>query len=169
MKTSPMFPSAQYCKGCCMLLKEIIEKKLCCFAEGAASWQDSIRLSCKALENAGIVSEKYADEIIKCVAENGPYIVLMPGIALPHSVENSPNAFDTAIAFTKLSRPVAFDDKDGEKSASVFFTLAATNNELHLKNMRKLFKMLTNEALCADLQTVASEAELLALDAKYSG
>ena len=151
-----------------MLLKEIIEKKLCHFAECAATWQDSIKLSCKALEEAGVVNTQYAGEIIKCVEENGPYIVLMPGIALPHSVENSPNAFGTAIAFTKLAQPVSFDDKDAEKSASVFFTLAATDNDLHLKNMRKLFKMLTNEKLCEDLQSVASEAELLALDAKYS-
>ena len=151
-----------------MLLKDIVEKKLYHFAEGASSWQESIKLSCKALEDLGIVGEKYADEIIKCVSENGPYIVLMPGIALPHSMENSPNAFGTAIAFTKLARPVSFDENDSEKTVSVFFTLAATDDDLHLKNMRKLFKMLTNEALCADLQGVASSADLLALDAKYS-
>jgi PTS system ascorbate-specific IIA component len=102
------------------------------------------------------------------VRENGPYIVLMPGIAMPHSMENSPNAFGTAIAFTKLANSVSFGDGDGEKSASVFFTLAAVDNELHLKNMRKLFKMLTNEELCADLQKVTVEADLLALDEKYS-
>jgi PTS system ascorbate-specific IIA component len=151
-----------------MLIKEIVEKKLCYFAESASSWQDSIKLSCKALEDANIVGEKYADEIIKCVSENGPYIVLMPGIALPHSMENSPNAYGTAIAFTKLANPVSFDENDSEKTASVFFTLAATDNEQHLKNMRKLFKMLTNEELCADLQKVTSEKDFLALDAKYS-
>lgn len=151
-----------------MLIKEIVEKNLCYFCETAASWQDSIRLSCKALENAGIVGEKYADEIINCIRENGPYIVLIPGIALPHSMENSPNAFGTAISFTKLARPVSFDDNGIEKRASVFFTLAATDDELHLKNMRKLFKMLINEDLCADLLRATSEADLLALDAKYS-
>lgn len=151
-----------------MLLKEIVDKGLYHFAPGAASWQDSIKLSCKALEEAGIVGPKYADEIIKCVNENGPYIVIMPDIALPHSIENSPNAFGTAIAFTKFGKSVSFDDTDSEKSASVFFTLAATDDELHLKNMRKLFKMLTNEELCADLKKVTSKADLLALDAKYS-
>jgi PTS system ascorbate-specific IIA component len=152
-----------------MLIAEIVEKKLFHFAGEAATWQESIKLSCKALEDAGIVGEKYADEIIKCVTENGPYIVLMPGIALPHSMENSPNAFGTAIGFTKLKKPVSFDDADPEKKASVFFTLAATDNELHLKNMRKLFKMLTNEELVAEIQTVESVEDLLALDKKYPG
>ncbi|MDR0569225.1 MAG: PTS sugar transporter subunit IIA [Spirochaetaceae bacterium] len=150
-----------------MLLKELVDKKLCRFAGSVSSWQDSIRASCIILEEKGIVGKEYAEEIINCVRENGPYIVLMPGIALPHSMENSPNAFGTAIAFTKLAEPVSFDDSDPGKKASVFFTLAATDNDLHLKNMRKLFKMLTDDALVADLQNAASEADLLALDAKY--
>jgi PTS system ascorbate-specific IIA component len=152
-----------------MLLAEIVEKNLFAFFDEAESWQEAIRQSCKALETAGIVGEKYAEEIIKCVSENGPYIVLMPGIALPHSMENSPNAYGTAIAFTKLKKPVSFDENDPEKTASVFFTLAAIDDEQHLKNMRKLFKMLTDEALCADLLTAASKEDILALDRKYFG
>jgi len=153
-----------------MLLKEIVDKKLCRFAKGADSWEDAIRLSCKPLLEAGIVGEGYAEEIIACVNQNGPYIVLMPGIAMPHSMENSVNAFGTAIAFTKLEQPIPFGEKgDEEKTASVFFTLASVDNALHLKNMRQLFKMLTDEQLCADLQKVASEADILALDAKYGG
>jgi PTS system ascorbate-specific IIA component len=152
-----------------MLLAEIVEKGLFSFVDEVDTWEDAVRQSCKALENAGIVGEKYAEEIVKCVRENGPYIVLMPGIALPHSMENSPNAYGTAIGFTKINKSVSFDDNDPEKTASVFFTLAATDNELHLKNMRRLFKMLTDEALCADLLTVASKEDLLALDRKYFG
>ncbi|MDR2784786.1 MAG: PTS sugar transporter subunit IIA [Treponema sp.] len=152
-----------------MLLTEIVEKGLFSFVDEVDSWEEAIRQSCKALENAGIVGKLYAEEIIKCVGENGPYIVLMPGIALPHSMENSPNAYGTAISFTKINKPVSFDNNDPEKTASVFFTLAATDNDLHLKNMRRLFKMLTDEALCADLLTAASKEDILTLDKKYFG
>jgi PTS system ascorbate-specific IIA component len=152
-----------------MLLAEIVEKGLFRFVDKVDSWEDAIRQSCKALEDAGIVGEKYAGEIIKCVSENGPYIVLMPGIALPHSMENSPNAYNTAISLTKINTPVSFDDNDAEKTASVFFTLAATDDDLHLKNMRKLFKMLTDEALCADLLRITTKEDVLELDRKYFG
>jgi PTS system ascorbate-specific IIA component len=152
-----------------MLLAEIVEKGLFRFVDKVDSWEDAIRQSCKALENAGIVGEQYAGEIIKCVSENGPYIVLMPGIALPHSMENSPNAYSTAIALTKINAPVSFDENDEEKTASVFFTLAATDDDLHLKNMRKLFKMLTDEALCADLLKITTKEDVLELDRKYFG
>jgi PTS system ascorbate-specific IIA component len=150
-----------------MLIKDIIDAGHARFDGAASSWEDSIRKSCKALEEDGTVDPEYAEEIIRCIQTNGPYIVLMPGLALPHSMENSAHAKGTAIAFTKLAEPVSFDDSDPEKSASVFFTLAAVDHESHLKNMRKLWGMLTNEELVADLQKVRNLDELAALDAKY--
>jgi PTS system ascorbate-specific IIA component len=151
-----------------VLLREIVESGRVQFAEKADGWEDAIKKSCKLLIDEGTVDPGYADEIIGAVREHGPYIVLMPGFALPHAMKNSANAHDTAIAFMKLAEPVSFDVNDPEKDASVFFTLAAVDNEEHLKNMRKLWKMLTNETLCGELRNVQSVEELLVLDAKYA-
>ena len=151
-----------------MLLKEIIDNKRVLFAQKAENWEDAIRMSCRLLIEDGTIEPGYADEIINTVKEMGPYIVLMPGFALPHAMKNSENAHGTAIAFMKLEEPVSFNPNNSEKDASVFFTLVARDSDEHLKNMRKLWTMLTNEELCADLLTVSSLEELTALDAKYS-
>lgn len=150
-----------------MLLREFVEKGRCNFIESAESWEDSIRQSCVPLEAGGIVTGEYAQEIIECVNKYGPYVVIMPGFALPHSMQDSANANDTAISFMKVEKPVSFEEGNPEKDASVFFTLASRDTEEHLKNMRRLFTMLTNEELCADLQNVSSEADLLMLADKY--
>ena len=151
-----------------MLLREILDNKRVQFVERAENWEDAIRKSCKLLINDGTINPGYADEIIAAVHEMGPYIVLMPGFALPHAMKGSENAHGTAIAFMKLAEPVSFVKDNSEKDASVFFTLAARDSEEHLKNMRKLWKMLTNEELCAELLTVTSAEGLMALDTKYS-
>ena len=151
-----------------MLLGEIIVNKRVLFAQKAENWEDAIRMSCKLLVDEGTIGPGYADEIINTVKEMGPYIVLMPGFAMPHAMKDSEHAHGTAIAFMKLEEPVSFNPEDNEKDASVFFTLVARDSDEHLKNMRKLWKMLTNEELCADLLTVTSLEELTALDAKYS-
>ena len=151
-----------------MLLGEIINNNRVQFVDRAENWEEAIRQSCRLLINDGTINPEYAEEIIAAVSELGPYIVLMPGFALPHAMKNSENAHGTAIAFMKLSEPVSFNKEDHEKDASVFFTLAARDSEEHLKNMRKLWKMLTNEDLCADLLKVNSAEELMALDKKYS-
>ena len=151
-----------------MLLGEIIDNKRVLFAQKAENWEDAIRMSCKLLVEEGTISPGYADEIINTVNEMGPYIVLMPGFALPHAMKNSEHAHGTAIAFMKLEEPVSFNPDNSEKDASVFFTLVARDSDEHLKNMRKLWTMLTNEELCADLLKVSSLDELIALDTKYS-
>jgi PTS system ascorbate-specific IIA component len=151
-----------------MLLKEIIDQNRARFVEKADGWEDAIRKSCGLLIEEGVIDPGYAEEIIEAVKEHGPYIALMPGFALPHAMKNSENAHGTAIAFMKLAEPVSFAKDDPDKDASVFFTLAARDSEEHLKNMRKLWTMLTDEELCAELRTVTSMEELLELDKKYS-
>lgn len=149
------------------MLRELVEKKRTLFLKSADSWQDSIRLSCKPLEQDGTVDAGYADEIIRCVEEHGPYIVLIPGFAMPHSQENSATANKTGIGFMKLEQAVIFDEDDPDKYATVFFTLAATDPSEHMTNMRTLFKMLTNDDLVEDLQTVQSDDDLILLADKY--
>jgi PTS system ascorbate-specific IIA component len=147
-----------------VLLGELLDSKRVRFAEKAETWEDAIRMSCELLLEEG----GYVDEIIAAVSEMGPYMVLMPGFALPHAVKGSKNAHGTAISFMKLSESVQFHPDNRDKDACVFFTMVARDTEEHLKNMRKLWKMLTNEELCEDLLKVSSEEELLALDKKYS-
>jgi PTS system ascorbate-specific IIA component len=138
------------------------------FIGGAADWEGAVRESCVVLAGEGIIDPEYADEVIGCVKEHGPYIVLMPGYALPHSMETSAHCHGTGISFMKMAKPVSFDDADPEKSASVFFTLAAKDHDAHLKNMRKLWTMLTDQSLVEDLLKVQSVEDMLALDTKYS-
>lgn len=151
-----------------MLLKEIVEKNHYVFIDRADNWQEAIRLGCRPLEQSGVVNAGYADEIIACVEKHGPYIVLMPHFALPHSMENSTSANGTAIGFMKVAQPVQFDPEDRDKDATVFFTLASVDSDQHLLNMRQLFKMLTNQDLCGDLLQVSCPEDLLALAEKYS-
>jgi PTS system ascorbate-specific IIA component len=150
-----------------MLLRELAEKNRCIFVESVESWEEAIRKSCEPLVAEGILDESYAEEIIDIVKRMGPYIVIVPGVAIPHCMENAGGAHGTAISFMKLEKPVSFDDEDPDKSASIFFTLSSVNTQEHLKNMKQLFKMLTNEELLAELMQVKCPEDLIRLDEKY--
>jgi PTS system ascorbate-specific IIA component len=150
------------------MLRDFVEKGRTLFVEGAETWQEAVRLSCEPLERDGTVDKTYADEVIACVEKHGPYIAIIPGIAIPHSQENALGAHGTGIGFMKLERPVVFDPDDPEKYASVFFAIASTNPDEHLKNMRSLFKMLTNDDLVDDLQKTGSDKDLILLAEKYN-
>lgn len=150
------------------LLHDFVEKKHCIFVEEAADWRDAIRIGCKPLLEDGTIDERYQEKVIKSVEEYGPYIVLIPGVAMPHSQQGSEGVFKTAIGFMKVTKPVSFQEDDPEKYANLFFTLASCNPDEHLANMSQLADMLGNDELLNELlENVHNEADLLRIADKY--
>lgn len=149
------------------MLKELVEQNHYLFVEKIDTWQEAIRMSCKTLEQDNSVDSSYAEEIIACVTKYGPYIVLMPNVAMPHSTENANGVNKTAIAFMKVEEPVLFEDNGSNTSAQLFFTIASCDSEKHLQNMQKLCELLTNESLIEGLVQAKTPEELITLHNKY--
>lgn len=115
-------------------------------------WRDAVRESCRKLLEKELITDEYVEEIIQCVEKHGPYIVIIPEVAMPHSSEDSAGVKGTAISFTKMKNKIQFESTDGEeKSATLFFTLAAKNPEEHMKNIQNLSELLMTEGLVDDL------------------
>ena len=91
------------------MLKEIVEKGHYCFVEKVDSWQDAIRQSYAPLLKDNTVENEYVEAVIECVNKYGPYIVIVPGIAMPHSTEGAAGCNGTAISFMKVEEEVDFD------------------------------------------------------------
>ena len=64
--------------------------------------------------------------------------------------------------------PVSFADDDEEKQVKTFFTLSATDQDAHLKNMQNLVAVLMNETVLERLKNIKSPEELLEIDAMLS-
>lgn len=150
-----------------MLLKEIVEKKRYAFTEGPLSWRDALHECCRPLEAVGLVEPVYADVIIQNVEKNGPYIVLVPGVAMPHTTENAQGCNGTGIGFMRCTESVHFNEEDPtpDTDAQIFFTLCSTNQDEHFANMQRLMAVLTNEEAVEKLKQATSAEDLLAIDA----
>jgi PTS system ascorbate-specific IIA component len=147
-----------------ILLREIYEKKHYIFCREPMTWREAIKKCCEPIVADGTADETYAGEIISCIEKHGPYIVILPGVALPHSTENAKGAHGTAIAFMKSFVPVSFEQGNREKDAEIFFTLCAANSDEHLANMQKLYSVLTNEAAVEKLKQIENPEQLLQID-----
>ena len=130
-------------------------------------WEEAIQISCQTLLDKAIINQTYVDEIISCVKEFGPYIVIVPGVAMPHSSEKSQGVFGTAISFTKMPGAVVFEEGNDEKNASLFFTLAAKNSEEHMENISNLSELLMTEGLIEDLCAVQTMTDYKGVMQKY--
>lgn len=142
------------------MLKEIVEKGFYTFKDSFASWEDAVRGSYEPLQKCKIVDYTYINNVIECVKKYGPYIVIVPGIAMPHSTEGADGCYGTAISFMKVETPVNFDSQDEEKKATLFFSLAAMDHEEHLKNIQALMETLMNEDIVEALNQCKTPQEL---------
>lgn len=143
------------------MLKEFVESNHYKFAEEASDWEEAVRMSCESLEADGTVETNYKEDIIECIKKYGPYIVIMPQVAMPHSQECAKGVHKTAIAFMKLKKPVSFEPGNPEMDASLFFTLASCNPDQHLENMTKLSELLMNEKAVAALLEAETPEDLI--------
>lgn len=146
------------------VLKQIIKEKLYCFHDSCDSWEDSIVKNAEPLVKNGYVDGRYTEAVINCIKEHGPYIILIPNVAMPHSTENAEGIFKTGVAFMKVNKPVRFDE---EKSAQLFFMVASENGEQHMKNIQNLCEIFENQNLLNDLAKVDNEMELAELVEQY--
>ncbi|MBQ1379718.1 MAG: PTS sugar transporter subunit IIA [Erysipelotrichaceae bacterium] len=151
-----------------MLLKDIVEANHYSFVDSFDSWQDSIYGAAQPMVADGTLDNQYLDKIIENVNTYGPYFIIMPNVAMPHSTLGGTGVYKTAIGFCKVKEPVVFDPNDETKNARLFFTLAAVDNEQHLQNMVQLSEMLVKEGIVEDLLAAETKEDLLDIDKKYS-
>lgn len=149
------------------MLKEFVEQGHFKFAREAADWQEAVRMSCETLERDGTVESNYKEDIISCIKKYGPYIIIMPNVAMPHSQECARGVHKTAIGFMKLDKAVSFAPGEEDKEAKLFFTLASCNPEQHLENMTKLSELLMNEGAVEALMQAQTPEDLLRIQEDY--
>lgn len=149
------------------MLKEFVEQGHFKFAREAADWEEAVRMSCETLERDGTVESNYKEDIISCIKKYGPYIIIMPNVAMPHSQECARGVHKTAIGFMKLDKAVSFAPGEEDKDAKLFFTLASCNPEQHLENMTKLSELLMNEGAVEALMQAQTPEDLLRIQKDY--
>lgn len=149
------------------MLKEFVEQGHYKFAREAADWEEAVRMSCETLERDGTVESNYKEDIISCIKKYGPYIIIMPNVAMPHSQECARGVHKTAIGFMKLDKAVSFAPGEEDKEAKLFFTLASCNPEQHLENMTKLSELLMNQGAVEALMQAQTPEDLLRIQEDY--
>lgn len=109
-----------------------------------SDWKGAIEASAKYLLKNGAINENYIKAMIKNVMENGPYIVVAPGFALPHEALNA-GASKVGMSLIRLKTPVPFGKEEMDPIEWVC-CLSAINKETHLKAMFQLVNLFYNQS-----------------------
>lgn len=121
-------------------------------------WEESIKIAANPLIEKKSIEKRYVDAMINSIKELGPYIVLMPGIAMPHSrPENGVN--ETSFSLLIIKNGVLYPKKD--QAIKVVIVLAAKDNESHIEALTNLSDFLDDEEKIEELLNSNSINEVM--------
>ena len=131
------------------------------------TWEEAIRLSSDLLINKNYIEESYVEAIIANVKKYGAFIDLGQGIAIPHArPENGVNQL--GMSLLKLDKPVYLLD-DPNHGVNIIITLAAIDNQSHLKALSQLTKILSDKEKITVLKEATTKEEILNLIKENQG
>lgn len=128
-------------------------------------WRDAVRRSARKLLESGYIEERYIDAMIANIEENGPYVVLSPGFAVPHEGLEQ-GSIRVGMNLIRLDPPVDFGAEEFDPVEFVC-CLSAVDHKLHLKAFFNLVNMLGNPSFKDALRAAKSPQEAAMIVEQY--
>ncbi len=129
-------------------------------------WKEAIKLGTQMLIDSGCVEERYYDAIIDNFRDFGPYMVVAPGIVLSHArPENGVKKL--SMSLLTLKNPVEFGSESNDP-VKLVITLAALDNENHLKALSQLMELFMNSEDMALIFKASNKEDVIEIIGKYS-
>lgn len=126
----------------------------------ARDWEGAIQEAGELLVSAGSISREYIGHMIQAVKDMGPYIVLMPKLALAHAAPCRA-VRKSDISLITLREPVDFGSPNGP--VSVVLCLACADRTQHMDRLAGIAEVLMRDGVIARLEQAADVKEVLAV------
>ncbi|MGE5581023.1 MAG: BglG family transcription antiterminator [Bacillota bacterium] len=150
-----------YHQRCGIMLKHILTADTISLGASADTWDEAVRLSGELMVKAGCVEPGFVDAMVRFVVDNGPYVVIAPGIAMPHARPED-GVKKMCVSLITLATPVYFGSEDNDP-VDLVIGLAAIDNSSHLDALAELVEILGDEQKQNIIRNAKSPAEILAL------
>ena len=125
------------------LLQDLLSEDNVSFRYPAETWEDVIRHGGQLMVDAGFTDPTYTEAMIDVVRDMGPYIVLAPGLAMPHARPEM-GAKQVGAALITLEKPIYFGSPENDP-VSVAIFLCAPNKDEHIQLLTDIATLFEDE------------------------
>ena len=125
------------------LLQDLLSEDNVSFRYPAEPWEDVNRHGGQLMVDAGFTDPTYTEAMIDVVRDMGPYIVLAPGLAMPHARPEM-GAKQVGAALVTLEKPIDFGSPENDP-VSVAVFLCAPNKEEHIQLLTDIATLFEDE------------------------
>ena len=125
------------------MLQDLLSEDNVSFRYPAETWEDVIRHGGQLMVDAGFTEPTYTEAMIDVVRDMGPYIVLAPGLAMPHARPEM-GAKQVGAALVTLEKPIDFGSPENDP-VSVAVFLCAPNKDEHIQLLTDIATLFEDE------------------------
>jgi len=108
----------------------------------ANNCETAIRIVGQMMVESGVVEERYVDAMVQTAKQLGPYIVIAPGVAMPHALPED-GVLKPCLAFATLNPPVEFGNSANDP-VQVILAIGAVDAIQHVEALREFADVLAN-------------------------
>lgn len=131
------------------------------YVDKVADWKEAILVAGLPLQNDGSISQSYINTIILQKEEIGPYFVIAPRIAMPHTRPEH-GAMKLGLSIVKLGNAVRFGSEENDPVDAIFMFSAPDSNS-HIEMISQLAEVLSDENIMERFFNASSKEELNAI------
>lgn len=141
-------------------LVELLAREQVKAKQDAADWREAVAIAGQLLVDAGCCTDDYVRAMQEGVIEFGPYIVIAPGVAMPHARPEA-GVLKPGVSIITLAEPREFGN---EANDPVDFVIAfsAVDKNAHIQTLQQIVGLLENEETMAAARAATSDDALWA-------
>lgn len=131
--------------------------------DNATDWMQAVDFSMEVLLKNGYVTPDYVEAIKRTTLETGPYYILAPLIAMPHSRPEN-GALKTGLSLTLLKNAVVFGEI--EEPVKLLIGLSAADSDAHIGAIQALSEMFCEGSQMESLLNANTSQQLMEIIAQ---
>jgi len=128
------------------------------YAEDAV---DAIRTAGRLMVDSGATEERYIDGMLSMAKQLGPYIVISPGVAIPHARPED-GVIRPCLSLITLDPPVNFGNAENDP-VSIVLAIAAVDDTQHIQGLRLVAKLLSDDEKRKKILLAKTREDILAI------
>ena len=141
-------------------MKRILEEKYIQTDVEAKNLREAVQVTGNILVELNECEQEFINQMIETVERLGPYMILLPDVALFHAPPGE-YVHQACLSFVTLKEPVYFTDFDNQRIKCAF-ALGAVDPESHMQMLQQVAMLLQNEEFIQLATNNGSKQEILA-------
>jgi mannitol operon transcriptional activator len=139
-------------------LSKMISKKTIALGVEVKDWQEAVDVSGRLLVESGTVEERYIQAMKDTVATMGPYIVIAPGVALPHARPED-GVHEPCMSLVTLKNPVNFGNSENDP-VKLVVAFGTIDKESHIDALKNLGRIIGDQEKLEVLKNATEAKEV---------